>query len=62
VTNAQIQLNAPQNLWYARFWVQNAFDADNITGMYLTDPSSALFTNVFVGTRRTYGITVGAHF
>ena len=62
VTNAQIQLNAPQNLWYARLWVQNAFDADNITGMYLTDPSSALFTNVFVGTRRTYGITVGAHF
>lgn len=62
VTNAQIQLNAPENRWYARFWVQNVFDADNITGMYLTDPSSALFTNVFVGTPRTYGITLGAHF
>lgn len=61
VANAQIQLNAPENMWYARAWVQNLFDKDNITGMYITDPSSALFTNAFVGTRRTFGITLGAH-
>lgn len=61
VANAQVQLNAPENQWYARLWVQNLFDKDNITGMYITDPSSALFTNAFVGTRRTYGITLGAH-
>ena len=61
VMNAQIQLNSPDAMWYARAWVQNLMDKDNITGMYITDPSSALFTNVFVGTPRTYGITIGAH-
>ena len=39
-----------------------ALPPPSVTGMYLTDPSSALFTNVFVGTPRTYGLTVGAHF
>lgn len=62
VTNASVQLNAPDNLWYAKFWIQNVFDQDNITGMYVTDPSSALFTNVFVGDPRLYGLTLGAHF
>ncbi len=62
VANAQIQLNAPDNVWYARAWVQNVFDKHNQTGEYLTDASSALFTNVFVGAPRTYGITVGANF
>ena len=57
VANAQIQLNAPDNLWYARAWVQNLADKHSVTGMYVTDPSSALFTNLFVGTPRTYGIT-----
>jgi outer membrane receptor protein involved in Fe transport len=62
VMNAQIQLNAPDNLWYARAWVQNLADSTNVTGMYVTDPSSALFTNLFVGDPRTYGLTVGVHF
>ncbi len=61
IVNASIQLNAPENAWYAKVWVQNAFDKDNVTGMYVTDPASALFTNLFVGDRRTYGVTVGAH-
>ncbi|MGN6517243.1 MAG: TonB-dependent receptor [Rhizomicrobium sp.] len=59
VANAQIQLNAPDNRWYARAWVQNIFDKHNETGEYLTDASSGLFTNVFVGSPRTYGITLG---
>ncbi|MBI3676801.1 MAG: TonB-dependent receptor [Proteobacteria bacterium] len=62
VANASMQLNAPDDQWYARAWVKNIFDKANITGMYITDPSSALFTNVFVGEPRTYGLTVGAHF
>ncbi|HUJ47196.1 MAG TPA: TonB-dependent receptor [Rhizomicrobium sp.] len=61
IMNAQIQLNAPDNLWYGRFWVQNVFDDDNITGEYVTDPTSALFTNAFVTQPRTYGITLGMH-
>lgn len=62
VVNASIQLNAPENAWYAKAWVQNLMDKDNVTGMYVTDPASALFTNLFVGDPRTYGLTVGAHF
>ena len=61
-TNAQIQLNAPDSIWYARFWVQNVFDQENITGEYVTDPTSALFSNAFVEEPRTYGITLGANF
>ena len=62
VMNAQIQLNAPDNFWYARAWVQNIANKTNVTGMYVTDPSSALFTNLFVGDPRTYGLTLGVHF
>ncbi|HEY8950230.1 MAG TPA: TonB-dependent receptor [Rhizomicrobium sp.] len=62
VMNAQIQLNAPDNFWYARAWVQNIQNKTNVTGMYVTDPSSALFTNLFVGDPRTYGLTLGVHF
>jgi outer membrane receptor protein involved in Fe transport len=61
VANAQIQLNSAGG-WYARAWVKNIFDKDNMTGEYLTDASSGLFTNAFVGEPRTFGITVGAHF
>jgi len=61
VTNAQIQLNAP-DIWYARLWMANVFDQHNITGEYVTDPTSALFTNAFVEAPRTYGITLGAKF
>jgi outer membrane receptor protein involved in Fe transport len=61
VMNAQIQFNADEGMYYARFWVQNIADSHNVTGMYVTDPSSGLFSNLFVGAPRTYGITVGAH-
>jgi outer membrane receptor protein involved in Fe transport len=62
VANAQIQLNSPDSFWYARAWVKNIFDKDNQTGEYLTDATSGLFTNAFVGEPRTYGLTVGVHF
>jgi outer membrane receptor protein involved in Fe transport len=59
--NAQIQLNAPDNMWYARLFATNIFDKHNPTGVYLTDPTSALFTNVFVEDPRVIGISLGAN-
>ncbi len=60
-TNAQIQFNAPDSGWYARVFVRNLFDKQNITGSYVTDPTSGLYTNLFVEEPRTYGVTVGAN-
>jgi outer membrane receptor protein involved in Fe transport len=59
--NAQIQLNAPDAKWYARVFATNIFDKHNPTGVYLTDPTSALFTNVFVEDPRVVGVSVGAN-
>ncbi|MBS0472397.1 MAG: TonB-dependent receptor plug domain-containing protein [Proteobacteria bacterium] len=59
--NGQIQLNAPDDKWYARVFATNIFDKHNPTGVYLTDPTSALFTNVFAEDPRVVGISVGAN-
>ena len=58
--NAQIQLNAPDNKWFAKVFATNLFDKHNPTGVYLTDPTSALFTNVFSEDPRVVGFSVGA--
>ncbi|MEI9995848.1 MAG: TonB-dependent receptor [Rhizomicrobium sp.] len=58
--NAQIQLNAPDSAWYAKVFATNVFDKHNPTGEYLTDPTSALFTNVFTEDPRVVGVSVGA--
>lgn len=62
IFNAQVQFNSPDNRWFIRGFVQNAFDSDAITGQYVTDPSSGLFTNIFTLEPRRYGIAVGASF
>ena len=62
VANAQIQLNGEDNRWFVRGFVQNAFDNNAITGQYLTDPSSGLFTNIFTLEPRRYGIAAGFNF
>lgn len=62
VTNALITLNAPDKQWYVQGYIQNIFDNDNVTGMYLTSSTSGLYTNKFFGDPRTYGIRVGARF
>ena len=59
VMNAQIQLNAPDNKWYAQIFAKNLFDKRNPTGVYLTDPTSALFTNVFAEDPRIIGVSLG---
>lgn len=60
--NAQVQLNGPDERWYARLFVQNVFDSDAITGKYVTDQSSGLFTNVFTLDPRRFGIAAGFKF
>lgn len=62
VMNMQVTLNAPDELWYVRGYVKNVLDSNNMTGMYLTSPSSGLYTNVFYGNPRTYGIAIGTNF
>jgi iron complex outermembrane recepter protein len=58
--NGQIQLNAPDNAWYVRVFATNIFDKRNPTGEYLTDPTSALYTNLFVEDPRVVGVSLGA--
>lgn len=60
--NAQIDLTGSGESWYLRGYVNNLMDDDNITGMYVTDASSGLFTNVFALEPRTYGIALGLRF
>ncbi|HSM95649.1 MAG TPA: TonB-dependent receptor [Rhizomicrobium sp.] len=62
VGNAQITLNAPDNLWYASLWVKNVFDSNNVTGEYLASATSGLSTNEFLGDPRTFGITAGIRY
>ena len=60
--NAQIQLNGPDRRWFARAFVQNIFDSDSTTGLYVTDQSSGLFTNIFTLDPRRYGVAIGFNF
>lgn len=60
--NAQIQLNSADESWYVRAFVQNLFDSEAVTGLYVTDQSSALFTNIFTLEPRRFGIGAGVTF
>ncbi|AMG73819.1 TonB-dependent receptor [Sphingopyxis granuli] len=60
--NAQLQLNGRDDRWYVRGFVQNIFDNNATTGLYLTDQSSGLFTNIFTLEPRRYGIGAGMKF
>jgi iron complex outermembrane receptor protein len=60
--NAQLQLDGPDKKWFARIWVQNLFDKDAITGLYVTDQSSGNFTNIFTLEPRRFGLTAGIKF
>ena len=59
VMNAQVQLNAPDSKWYASIFAKNIFNKQNPTGNYLTDPTSALFSNVFAEDPRVVGVSLG---
>jgi len=60
--NAQIQLNGTDDKWYVRGFIQNIFDSNSVTGQYVTDQSSGLYTNIFTLEPRRYGIGAGFKF
>jgi iron complex outermembrane recepter protein len=60
--NAALEVSGPERKWYARAFVANVTDNDAITGLYVTDQSSGLFTNVFALDPRRYGLSVGMKF
>ncbi len=62
IANAQLKISAPDDRFYARVYVANVFDTNAVTGKYITDPSSGLFTNIFTVEPRTYGAAVGFKF
>ena len=62
VVNAQVQLNAPDDRYFVRAFVQNLANSNSITGQYLTDQSAGLFTNVFTLEPRRYGMSAGVKF
>jgi outer membrane receptor protein involved in Fe transport len=45
-----------------QFWAKNIFNAQPITGTYLTNDTSGLFTNVFTLDPRTYGVKLTKKF
>lgn len=59
IWNAQITLTGKDENWFAKLFVQNIEDDDEIVGTYQTDPSSGLFTNAFLIEPRIFGLTVG---
>ncbi|WP_374388998.1 TonB-dependent receptor domain-containing protein, partial [Sandaracinobacter sp.] len=62
VMNAQVQLNAANERWFVRGFVQNITNNSAITGLYSTDQSSGNFTNIFTLEPRRYGLTAGFRF
>ncbi len=60
--NGQIQLNGVDDRWFARAFVQNITNNNATTGLYVTDQSSGLFTNIFTLEPRRYGISAGFKF
>jgi len=62
VINAHVQINGKDDKRYARAHVQNLTDNSATTGLYVTDQSSGLFTNIFTLEPRRYGGVVGVRF
>ena len=62
IINAQVQLNGRDDRWFVRAFVSNLTNNDAVTGLYVTDQSSGLFTNVFTLDPRRYGIAAGVRF
>jgi outer membrane receptor protein involved in Fe transport len=56
--NLSILFNNEQSGWGVEVFAKNLTDEEVITGNYLTDDSSGLFTNVFLTEPALYGVTV----
>jgi len=62
VWNAQATIGSSDNRWYLQAYIKNITDSDALAGMYVSDPSSGVFTNVFPIEPRLYGLTLGYNF
>ena len=62
VINAQVQLNGADERWYVRAFVKNLTENDAVTGQYVGDQSSGLYTNIFTLEPRQYGVAAGFKF
>jgi iron complex outermembrane receptor protein len=60
--NASLQLNPPDDVWYAQLYMKNITNQNNVTGEYLASATSGLYTNAFYADPRTYGIELGVKF
>ena len=62
VLNAQLQLDGPDKRFFVRGFIQNITDNNAITGQYVGDASSGLYTNAFLLEPRRYGVAAGVRF
>ena len=56
--NLAIQLHNDANGWGVEAFAKNLTNEEVITGAYLTDDSSGLFTNIFLNEPALYGVTL----
>ena len=62
IWDASLQLNSPDDVWYAQAYIKNITNQNNVTGQYVSSQTSGLYTNAFYGDPRTYGIELGIKF
>lgn len=62
IMNAQLQVDGPNDRYFVRGFIQNIANNNAITGLYVTDQTSGLFTNIFTLEPRRYGIAAGVKF
>ena len=58
----QIQMNGKDDRWFVRGFIQNIANNNAATGLYVTDQSSGLFTNICTLEPRLYGVAAGFKF
>ncbi len=62
VVNATLTFASASQGLELQLWAKNIFNAQPITGVYLTNDTSGLFQNVFTLDPRTYGATLTKRF
>jgi hypothetical protein len=62
IMNAQVQFNGKDDRYFIRGFIQNIANNNATTGLYVTDQSSGLFTNIFTLEPRRYGVAAGVKF
>jgi outer membrane receptor protein involved in Fe transport len=62
VLNAHAQIEAADRGWFLRLEGSNLSDEDAVTGMYVTDATSGLATNLFLVPSRRVNLVLGARF